>query len=72
MEWTAAPDGWSRRSVVRAIRAFAFFRDRPPTEADWRRRGAGEWPTVATVTALFGSFDGALAAAGVVQESNPR
>ena len=55
---------WTRTQVARAIRAFAFFRGRPPVAADWSRRMAG-WPALATVEALFGSLEVAIRAAGI-------
>jgi hypothetical protein len=56
---------WTRIGVVRAIRAFAFFRGRAPVPSDWRRRMGGDWPPQETVEALFGSVEAAVRAAGV-------
>lgn len=55
---------WTRPAVMRAIRAFAFFRGRAPVPSDWNQRMA-DWPPRATVEALFGSVDAAARAAGV-------
>ena len=55
---------WTPPAVVRAIRAFAFFRGRAPVPADWNQRMAN-WPPRATVEALFGSVEAAARAAGV-------
>jgi hypothetical protein len=55
---------WTRPAVLRAIRAFAFFRGRAPVRADWNQRMA-DWPPRATVEALFGSVEEAARAAGV-------
>jgi hypothetical protein len=55
---------WTRPAVVRAIRAFAFFRGRAPVASDWNQRMA-DWPALATVEALFGSVEAATSAAGV-------
>jgi hypothetical protein len=50
--------------VIRAIRAFAFFRGRPPVDADWAGRTADNWPTHETVLSLFGSVSAAVELAG--------
>ena len=47
---------WTRPAVMRAIRAFAFFRGRAPVPSDWNQRMA-DWPARATVEALFGSVE---------------
>jgi|Tabmets5t2r1_1033131.scaffolds.fasta_scaffold31479_2 hypothetical protein len=62
---------WTRAGVVRAIRAFAFFRGRAPTPADWRGRTGQEWPPLASVEELFGSVAAAVQAAGVEGRSPP-
>jgi hypothetical protein len=56
---------WTRARVVRAIRAFAFFRGRSPGPADWDAPFTEDWPAIGTVERLFGSLDSALAAARV-------
>jgi hypothetical protein len=58
---------WTRPAVMRAIRAFAFFRGRAPVPGDWNQRMA-DWPPRATVEALFGSVEAAARAAGVKQD----
>jgi hypothetical protein len=61
----APPTQWTRAGVVRAIRAFAFFHDRPPSEPEWSAASGSDWPSARAVRRLFGSFDAGLAAAGV-------
>jgi hypothetical protein len=56
---------WTRPGVVRALRAFAFFRGRPARSADWQKRLPDDWPQLETVATLFGSLDAANRAAGV-------
>jgi hypothetical protein len=56
---------WTRTRVVRAIRAFEFFRGRAPVPADWKRRMGNDWPPLETVEGLFGSLEAAIRAAGV-------
>lgn len=58
---------WTRPAVMRAIRAFAFFRGRAPVPSDWNQRMA-DWPPRATVEALFGSVEAAARAAGVAPD----
>jgi len=58
---------WTRPGVERAIRAFAFFRGRPPMAADWNQRMAN-WPSLETVEALFGSLEAANRAATPTKE----
>jgi polyferredoxin len=55
---------WTRPAVLRAIRAFAFFRGRAPMPGDWNQRMA-DWPPRATVETLFGSVEAAARAAGI-------
>lgn len=57
---------WTSAGIVRAIRAFEFFHDRPPSEAEWSAPAGSTWPTARAVQRHFGSFDDGLAAAGVV------
>ncbi len=61
---------WTPPAVLRAIRAFAFFRGRAPVPADWNKRMA-DWPPRATVEALFGSVEAAARAAGVPSSDVP-
>ena len=56
---------WTRPGVVRALRAFAFFRGRAPASGDWKQRLGGDWPPLHTVERLFGSLDEAILAAGM-------
>jgi len=58
------PVEWTRAGVIRAIRAFAFFRGRPPVDEDWAGRTAENWPAHDTVLRLFGSVDTAVELAG--------
>lgn len=64
-----APVTWTHRRVVRALRAFAFFRGRAPVPDDWTRRMGDNWPRLETVERLFGSLDAAVRAAGVSQRA---
>jgi hypothetical protein len=57
--------------VVRAIRAFTFFRGRPPVPADWNGRLLQGWPPREIVEALFGSVPAAVQAARVELQSPP-
>jgi hypothetical protein len=57
---------WTRAGVVRALHAYKFFVGRAPTPTDWSFEDDSEWPSARTVVSLFGSFDTAIAAAGVV------
>ena len=56
---------WTQDSVVRALRAFAFFRGRPAARADWSRRMGDDWPGLETVVELFGSVGAANIAADI-------
>jgi hypothetical protein len=59
-----AQDSWTRAGVIRALHAFAFFRDETPTPEDWEERGlTQDRPSLVTVERLFGSFDAAVRAA---------
>jgi hypothetical protein len=60
---------WTRAGVIRALRAFAFFRGRAPVAADWSGRMGDDWPRLEMVLALFGSVDAAVEIAGI--ESRP-
>jgi hypothetical protein len=59
-------DRWTQAGVVRALRAYKFFVGRAPNPTDWSFEDDSEWPSVKTVVSLFGSFDTAVTAAGVV------
>jgi hypothetical protein len=61
---------WTRAGVIRALRAFAFFRGRAPEQIDWSGKMADDWPTLETVLGLFGSVDEALEAAGLAAGGN--
>jgi hypothetical protein len=56
---------WTEQGVIRALRAFAFFRGRAPVQADWSGRMADDWPRLETVLGLFGSVEEAAQAAGI-------
>ena len=56
---------WTKAGVIRALKAFAFFRGRPPVAADWSGRMGDDWPGLETVQALFGSVEAAVRVAGV-------
>jgi hypothetical protein len=56
---------WTEAGVVRALRAFAFFRGRAPVRTDWSGNMARDWPSFQTVEGLFGSLPEALRAAGL-------
>jgi hypothetical protein len=56
---------WTRAGIVRAIRTFVFFHDRPPSESEWRAQSGATWPSAHAVRRLFGTFDDGLIAAGV-------
>jgi AraC-like DNA-binding protein len=68
---------WTRESVRAAMRAWRDRYGKPPSSYDWsrthaRRRGGdalarlaeGDWPSPATVTALYGTWAAARADAG--------
>jgi hypothetical protein len=56
---------WTPPGMVRAIRAFTFFRGRAPVSSDWKRRMGDDWPPLDAVERVFGSLEAALRAAGV-------
>jgi hypothetical protein len=56
---------WTQAGVVRALKAFAFFRGRPPMRADWSGRMGDDWPGLETVQSLFGSVEAAVRVAGI-------
>jgi len=56
---------WTQAGVIRALKAFAFFRGRPPVPADWSGRMGDDWPRLETVQGLFGSVEAAVRVAGV-------
>src|SRR3954470_4169744 len=51
---------WTHAGVVRALKAFAFFRGRAPGRDDWSQRMPADWPPLAVVEQLFGSLPKAL------------
>jgi len=61
----AKPADWTQPGVIRALRAFAFFRGRAPVREDWNGRMGDDWPRLETVLRLFGSVDAAVRVAGV-------
>ena len=56
---------WTQAGVIRALKAFAFFRGRPPVPDDWSGRMGDDWPGLETVQGLFGSVEAAVRVAGV-------
>jgi len=60
-----AEDPWTHAGVVRALKAFAFFRGRAPGRDDWSQRMPADWPSLSLVEQLFGSLPAALTAAGL-------
>jgi hypothetical protein len=56
---------WTHAGVLRALRAFQFFRGRAPMRDDWSHRMAPDWPPLAVVEHMFGSLQDAVAAAGI-------
>lgn len=54
---------WTHATVVAAIRRWHTETGYTPSAREWRRRGS-YWPPSATVRALFGSWNMAIAAAG--------
>jgi hypothetical protein len=61
----AKSEAWTQQGVIRALKAFAFFRGRAPVQEDWSGRMANDWPRLETVLALFGSVEGAVRVAGI-------
>jgi hypothetical protein len=59
-------DPWTRAGIVRALRAFAFFRGRAPIPADWESGLGPDWPSLPIVVQSFGSLPAALQASGVI------
>jgi hypothetical protein len=55
--------------VIRALKAFAFFRGRPPVLADWSGRMGDDWPGLETVRGLFGSVEAAVRVAGIEERA---
>jgi hypothetical protein len=60
---------WTEAGVIRALRAFAFFRGRAPVPEDWNGRMGNDWPQLETVVGLLGSVEAAVRVAGI--ESPP-
>jgi hypothetical protein len=56
---------WTQPGVIRALRAFAFFRGRAPVRADWSGRMGDDWPNLDAVLGLFGSVEAAVRVAGI-------
>ena len=56
---------WSAPKVIRAMRAFEFFRGRAPMREDWQHRMPSDWPALETVESIFGSLEAATRAAGM-------
>jgi hypothetical protein len=56
---------WTQPGVIRALRAFAFFRGRAPVRADWNGRMGDDWPHLEAVLGLFGSLEAAVRVAGI-------
>jgi hypothetical protein len=56
---------WTQAGVIRALKAFAFFRGRAPVRADWSGRVSDDWPRLETVLGLFGSVEAAVQVAGI-------
>lgn len=62
---SAKTHDWTSAGVIRALKAFAFFRGRPPLRADWSGRMGADWPTLETVLELFGSVEAAVRVAEI-------
>ena len=60
---------WTQAGVIRALKAFAFFRGRPPVLADWSGRMGDDWPGLETVKGMFGSVEAAVRVAGVEERA---
>jgi hypothetical protein len=58
---------WTRAGVIRALRAFSFFRGRPPMRTDWNERMGKDWPPLLVVERLFGSVPEAVHAASLTR-----
>jgi hypothetical protein len=69
---TGPDNPWTRAGVLRALRAFAFFRGRPPVRDDWNERMGKEWPALLVVEQLFGSLPDAVVAAGLASPGPAR
>ena len=55
---------WSAERVVERIQRWVVEVGSPPSVSDWVSSVGGDWPTVSTVQARFGSWSGGLRAAG--------
>jgi len=62
---SAKTHDWTPAGVIRALKAFAFFRGRAPIRADWSGRMGNDWPTLETVLDLFGSVEAAVRVAEI-------
>jgi hypothetical protein len=60
---------WDELDVIRALQEWTTRRGRPPAWADWLR-AAPEHPCVTTVRKHFGTWDAALALAGLKQTTS--
>jgi Homing endonuclease associated repeat len=60
-----ARDRWSRPQILRALRQATLKTGRPPTSKEWQKGGRRTRPCAAVVKREFGSWNGALAAAGL-------
>lgn len=56
---------WTAGRIIAAIRTYADQHGRPPTADEWRKSGGLEHPTNVTALRVFGTWNSALAAAGV-------
>lgn len=55
---------WDRQSIVTAILRWRFQNGRLPRAHEWQGGQSSEWPSTATVRRYFGSWNGAIVAAG--------
>jgi hypothetical protein len=53
---------WTRAGAIRVVRAFTFFRGRPPAPSDWAVPMGPDWPPLEVVQELFGSLETLLRA----------
>lgn len=64
-KWGGGQDRWTEREIIDALCAWAAEHDgQPPTYRDWQRTGLGH-PSHRTVVNRFGSWNNALAQAGL-------
>ena len=62
---------WTRERIIAALQAWAWEHGAAPNATDWRQ-AAPEYPCFATVYPLFGTWDAALAAAGLERDLRRR